>query len=271
MNQSSDQAVRFFRKHGYAVLRGFFTESEIERLSASARAFHEATQEPVHVGVTHHGRSFERSYDLWRESDDVRSFAFDPGLARICSEMLACDAVRIITDDVFYKRPGDRVSNWHYDRKFVPIDNDRFLSVWIPLVDVTHDMGTLGYVDASHAHRFAEPRRPFTGQIRGHLWYEAQIRLQRKRVSQIEAKRGDVLIHHGNTLHMAGANRSDRPRIAYGLHYADARSRFAAPVNENQRVHVRNANWDGLRPGDEIETASSPIVYSREGKPSIIA
>ncbi|GAC1301736.1 MAG: phytanoyl-CoA dioxygenase family protein [Vulcanimicrobiaceae bacterium] len=266
MSQSAADAVRFFRENGYAVLRGFFTPAETDRLASGALSYHNAKTDLMHVGVTHHGRSFERSYDVWQQSEIARSVAFDPNLARICSDMLGCDALRIISDDVFVKRPGDRVSNWHYDRAFVPIDNDRFLSVWIPLADVTHDMGALAYAAGSHKRRYVSPRKPFTGQIRGHLWYETQMRLRKERVERIEATRGDVLIHHGNTLHMAGANSSDRARIAYGIHYVDARSRFVVPGNDNQRVHVRDAKWDSLRPGDEIETTSSPVVYSREGQ-----
>jgi len=253
------------------VLRGIFTELEVTRLAAEALSYHYAKTDRMHVGVTHHGRSFERSYDVWRQSEAARAVAFDPALARICSAMLGCDDIRIISDDVFLKRPGDRVSNWHYDRKFVPIDNDRFLSVWIPLADVTHDMGTMAYVPGSHERHYVEPRKPFTGQIRGHLWYETQIRLRNEPIERIEARRGDVLVHHGNILHMAGANTSDRSRIAYGVHYADARSRFVEPVNEDQRVHVRDAKWNALRPGDEIETASSPIVCSPGGRAPLIA
>jgi len=271
MIEAAVDAVRDFQKNGYTVLRGFFTIPEIERLAAAALSHHHAKTDLMHVGVTHHGHSFERSYDVWQESEDVRAFAFDSGLTQICADMLDCDELRIIADDVFLKRPGDRVSNWHYDRKFVPIDNDRFLSVWIPLVDVSNDMGTMAYVPGSHRQGYVAPRKPFTGQIRGHLWYEAQIKLRKERTERIEACRGDVLIHHGNTLHMAGANSSDRPRIAYGVHYADARSRFVTPQNESQHVHVRDANWQALRPGDEIATASSPIVLAVQGREPVTA
>ncbi len=271
MSNAVAGAVRFFHRHGFAVLRGFFAEAEIDRLASEALSYHGSEADLMQVGVTHHGRSFERTYDVWHRSNAARAVAFDRGLTRICGAMLDCERLRIIADDVFVKRPGDRVSNWHYDRKFVPIDNDRFISVWIPLADVTHDMGTLAYVVRSHERRYISPRKPFSGQIRGHLWYQTQIQLRNERVERIEACRGDVLIHHGNTLHMAGANTSNRPRIAYGIHYVDARSRFVAPANDSQRVHVRDAKWDALRPGDEIETASSPIVYSREGEQSAIA
>jgi len=263
MSLMTDTAVRDFRNNGYAIVRNFFSEETIARLGNAAMALHDAKNNRVAAGATRGRISFHRTYGVWQESSDVRAIAFGHDLAGLASDMLECDALRVIADDVFEKRPGDRVSKWHYDKKFVPIDNDRYISIWIPLVDVTHKMGTMAYVRGSHRHAFVEPQKPFAGETREQLWYAGQIALRTAKVERFEAKRGDVLFHHGGTLHMAGANRSETRRIAYGVHFADARSRFATPINECQRVHVRDCAWDSLRAGDEIETETSPEIYTR--------
>lgn len=259
----ANTAVRDFRECGYAVVRNFFSDAEMTRLSEAALALHDAKVERSTVGATLGRISFQRTYGVWQQSQAVRDIGFDNDLAALASDMLGCDALRVIADDVFEKRPGDRVSTWHYDKKFVPIDNDRFISIWIPLTDVTLEMGTMAYVRGSHRQRFLERMAPFGGEIRAHMWYATQIALRNGHIDRIAANRGDVLFHHGNTMHMAGANRSTKRRTAYGVHFADARSRFVTPANDSQRLHVRECGWEALRPGDEIETESSPEVFVR--------
>lgn len=271
MQSMTNTAVRDFRENGFAVVRNFFSEAEIARLAAAAVALHDEMNGHIRAGATKGRISFARTHQLWQKSPAIREIAFGADLTDLAREMLDCASVRIIDDDVFEKRPGDRVSKWHYDRKFVPIDNDRYVSIWIPLVDVSHEMGTMAYVRGSHRMSFVEPRKPLAGEIRGHLWYSAQFALRNARIERVAARRGDVLFHHGNTLHMAGANRSDRRRLAYGLHYADARSRFVTPVNDSQRIHVRDSKWDHLQPGDEIESATSPEIAARADERRITA
>ncbi|GAC1495719.1 MAG: phytanoyl-CoA dioxygenase family protein [Vulcanimicrobiaceae bacterium] len=263
MTSIATTAVREFRDNGFAVIRNFFSDAQIERLASVALELHDAKNRHIQAGTTRGRLSFTRTHQLWQQSEEVREIAFESKLAEVSAEMLGCESLRIIDDDVFEKRPGDRVSKWHYDAKFIPIDNDRYISIWVPLVDVTHDMGTMAYVRGSHKMQFVEPKKPLAGEVRGHLWYTTQFALRNTRIDRIEARRGDVLFHHGNTMHMAGANRSKTRRVAYGLHFADARSRFVPPANDSQRVHVRDSQWGHLRPGDEIESVTSPEVLIR--------
>ncbi len=271
MSTVTQTAVRDFRENGFAVIKNFFSDDEIARLARVAVSMHDAKRTRIEAGETRGRISFTRTHQLWQQSDIVRDVAFASDLLGLVSEMLDCQSLRVIDDDVFEKRPGDRVSKWHYDRKFVPIDSDRYLSIWIPLVDVSHEMGTMAYVRGSHQQAYPEPRKPLAGEVRGHLWYATQFALRRKRIERIEARRGDVFFHHGNTLHMAGANRSAERRLAYGLHFADARSRFVTPMNDSQRVHVHDAGWDHLQPGDEIESPTSPEIFDRADERRITA
>lgn len=251
---------RDFTANGFTVLRSFFSPREIAELSRSALDEFERDENPEIAGRTLGKVSFHRSANLWRRSKAVRRFAFDARFASVARDLLEVQDVRLVADDLFFKKPRSRVSSWHADRAFLPIDSDKFLSIWIPLQATTRRSGTMAY--AAKSHRVAIPAP--TGRLRhertSHLWYETALRACRLEIVPIDTAVGDVLVHHCRTYHMAYANNAATPRIAYGLHFMDAAARFAEPVNDAQRQHVRECDWSSLRPGDLVDVPTAPLV-----------
>ena len=257
------QTLQFFQHHGYTVVRGFFPKARIASLSDELLYLHRTAEQREYCGETFGRISFIRTAHLWLRSPAVRSLAFDERLAELACDLLQIDGVRIIGDDIFYKPVNARVSSWHFDRDFVPIDREHFVSIWIPVTPASRSSGAMAYASGTHLRALPRPRWPFRHEVTSHLWYQAQTRLRGVNVDTVPADVGDVLIHHGRTLHKAHPNRSSSPRIAFGIHMVDARSRFVEPANRAQVMHVRECGWSSLKEGDEIEVPLAPVVYQR--------
>jgi hypothetical protein len=257
-----DTVTRFLHE-GFVVLRGFFDPRRIHELAGEAARQLAADERRERAGLALGRIALERTARLWERSEPLRGLTFDRPLARIMCDLLHVDGVRIIGDDVFLKPVGSRVTSWHCDQMFLPIDRDQFASAWIPFHEVTVDCGALTYAIGTHRQPLLEPYGPLRGEALRHLWFANQLRLRGVRRATVEAQPGDVLIHHGRTLHMAHRNRSGTARLAFGIHYVDARSRFVTPVSSAQREHVETSDWTSLRPGDEIDVDTAPIAFHR--------
>ena len=255
--------VRSFRRRGYAVFRGFFTEAQIAELAEAVLLDYQTAQDRERCGVVRNRVSFIRAEQFWLRSTVARRFTFDQRLAALVCDLLGVDALRLISDDVFFKPSSARVSSWHFDRDFVPIDRDHFASIWIPLTPTTRRSGAMAYAAGSHTRPLARPRGLLKHEVLSHVWYQAQTRLRGVSVDTIEASVGDILIHHGCTFHMAHPNLAADARVAFGIHVVDARSKFVTPANVEQQRHVDTSGWSAMREGDEIESPRSPIIYQR--------
>jgi hypothetical protein len=256
-------AQRFFRRHGYVAIRSFFTTAQIFALADALKELHELPDHREYCGLTRGRISFIRTAHLWSRSSIVRDLAFDQRLGKLVCDLLGVEGVRLISDDLFYKPPRARVSSWHYDREFVPIDRDDFVSVWIPLTPATKSSGALAYASGSHTEKLPKPRWPFRHEVLSHLWYQAFTRLHGTSIETVPVDVGDILIHHGRTLHKAHANNDLDARIAFGINIVDARSKFVAPTNKEQIQHVEAYGWSTLKNGDEIAVPLAPVVYQR--------
>lgn len=249
-----------FETDGYVVVRGVFTSSEAAQLAGAVGAVFAADASPEIAGRSLRRTSLVRSAQLWRRSAAVRRFVFCERITELARTLLDASQVRLIGDDALLKPVRSRITSWHHDGEFVPIPPGTMLTMWLPLEAVEARSGTLAY--AAGSHRLALPRPPgaLRGETLSHWWYALQLWCRRVRTETIDAQPGDVLVHHGGTLHKGHANTTDRPRLAFGLHFADARARLFAPRTPSQHEHVRTAQWGSLRPGDEISAASTPIV-----------
>ena len=61
------------------------------------------------------GRALDERY-LWRDSEDVRSFLFDSGVASLVGQAMRAQALRLYFDHWFVKEPGTLTETpWHQD------------------------------------------------------------------------------------------------------------------------------------------------------------
>jgi ectoine hydroxylase-related dioxygenase (phytanoyl-CoA dioxygenase family) len=200
-----------FQRHGWELIRQVATADE---LNAASPALHAAALARCRTGS---GAAFMPVSDLWRVDEACRAFTFNPRYAVIAARLLACTRVRLYHDQAMFTEPGGASTPWHQDAQHWAVPGDRCLTMWMPLVDLTTDMGTLTYASASQRDgmRGDWPISPasqayFSELVRGNGWPV---------VNAGAMAAGDALFHDGFVLHGAPANTTARLRAVMTVLY----------------------------------------------------
>ena len=128
------------------------------------------------------------------------------------------------------------------------------MTAWIPLVDVDESLGCMGYVPGSHAVGLRRFVNIFFGRART-CWRDPNSRAASPVF--VPAQRGDVLFHHGLTVHLAHANRSAQMRRVHtAIFFRDGCTRAAAGVHQS-------VDRQGIRVGEAIAGDATPIAWPR--------
>jgi hypothetical protein len=137
-------------------------------------------------------------------------------LAKVAAELLGAeeeDKVRVYQSCVFVKPPGFGETHWHSDANMVPLDVNKFVTLWLPLRPLHEDDAALVFASGSHRD-FALPYwKTLEGMSdlndRG---YEVE--------SYPPLDLGDVTAHAGWTLHWSPPQPKDcPPRYALSVCY----------------------------------------------------
>lgn len=190
----------------------------------------------------------ETMFSLADAPPAVADFVTSPYLGAIAAAFLEVEAVRVLHFVGFFKEAGGPATPLHQDLTYVPLDTDRFVSIWMPLADVSEEMGSLVFAEGSH--------------LKGPLADPSEA-MRYKITRNPPVKVGDVSMHLGWTVHGALKNTSDRKREAFVIaYYADgAKIQVRGEVRFMQTL-LRDY-FGGLQPGDVAASALNPVVYRR--------
>lgn len=146
------ECVDAFLRDGHTVVRGLATAEEIAAVRPAieaAAAQRTAGVAPLEERDTY-GKAFLQAINLWRLDEQVQRFVFGRRFARIAAELLGVDGVRLYHDQALIKEAGGGHTPWHQDQRYWPLDTDRTITMWMPLVDVPPEVGTMTFASGSH-------------------------------------------------------------------------------------------------------------------------
>jgi len=161
------------------------------------------------------------------ERQDIQDFLHHGLPARLAREILGPTA-EFYTERVFWVRAKSAATTyWHQDAVLTNLSEARSLCViWIPLGDVTEDDAPLVFQPGSHLRREPTFSQSLVSNIRA---FEARQGYSPRIISDgfdsvsdaetLTARRGDVVVLDGWTLHCSRPNLSDRNRCAFALRY----------------------------------------------------
>ena len=251
-------AAEDFRRDGHVVVRGIASRKEIESFRPVIEdVVHSMARREDRQGrIDDYSRLFTQVTNIWRLSDAAREIVFTRRFAEVAADLLGTSSVRLYHDQALFKPAGADRTPWHQDRYYWPLDTDKTVTMWLPLVDVNEEMGPMTFASGSHRANglgdlaiSAETDRRLAALIAERGWTIAR--------SPIRA--GDATFHLGGTLHSAGANRSQQTREVLTVIYYAADARVATPSNENQRVDME-VFFPGLKPGDIAASPLNPVL-----------
>ncbi|HJQ27215.1 MAG TPA: phytanoyl-CoA dioxygenase family protein [Blastocatellia bacterium] len=192
--------------------------------------------------------STETIFSIAKAPPAVVEFVTSPRLGEIAARALGVEAVRLLHFSGFFKPGGGLPTPWHQDLTYMPLDTDKVVSIWVPLTDLTPEMGGLRFAAGSHLHGELQPHRD---QPRFPLVQHGTMRA------------GDVLLHMGWTIHSSLENSSTKMREVITIgYYADGariQVRGSAPIIRS----FINTYFAGRQAGDLAEGPLNPVVFRR--------
>jgi len=252
----------YFRRHGHCVVRGLATSAEVATVRPS---IDEATQarrwdrRPLEERDTY-GRAFVQAGGILQHDDVTRRFVLGRRFARVAAELLGVEGVRLYHDQALYKEPGGGYTPWHQDQVYWPLDTNRTVTMWMPLVDVPREIGGMTFADGTH--EMGNLSEETIGDA-SQRFFETLIRERDWNLSTHGPfTAGDATFHTGWTLHSAPANGTETMRSVMTVIYFADGARITAsehPARELDRVL-----WlGGLEPGRPATSDVNPLVWHR--------
>ncbi|MCF7807075.1 MAG: phytanoyl-CoA dioxygenase family protein [Candidatus Marinimicrobia bacterium] len=248
-----------YQKNGFIHLSHIIKPDDLTTFKKDLRVLMdelEPERPPLEERDTY-GRAFTQVTNLWQQSDVVRDFVFNEGLARIAAAIMGVDSVRLYHDQALFKEPGGGPTPWHVDQVYWPLDTNNTCTLWIPLQDVPLEMGALGFAAGTHT---KQEGRDLLISDESETFYSDWVGNSGFSLSQDAFELGDISIHNGWTVHFAGSNRSAKPREVMTIIYMDAETRLLKKPSDTQLVD-RDAFIPGVKPGGLADTHLNPILY----------
>ena len=255
----SAQQQADYQKNGHILLRNILSEEEMavyrevivnaaERFNTEKRKFEERDT---------YGKAFLQIMNLWEVDEAVRQYTLAKRFAKIAADLMGVERVRLYHDQALFKEPFGGHTPWHQDQYYWPIDTDNTITMWMPLVDITVEMGMLTFASESNELGFLGNLAisDDSEEVLGDLVKEKGYPISQPAMM----KAGDATFHAGWTLHSAPGNNSPTMREVMTVIFLADGSSVAQPKNQHQEADHKR--WLMSKPvGSLIDSPLNPLI-----------
>jgi ectoine hydroxylase-related dioxygenase (phytanoyl-CoA dioxygenase family) len=245
-----------FLRDGHVTVRNIAPRKDVAAYKPLIESIVETRKSDSQGRIDDYSNLFTQVTNVWRVNERAREIVFDKRFAGAAARILGVDSVRLYHDQALFKPAGAGRTPWHQDRYYWPLDTNLTVTMWLPLVDVTEDMGPMFFASGSHLAK--DLQIAISESTDQQL--EALIKQRGWPVATGPVRAGDATFHSGGTLHSTGPNRTSVTREVLTVIYYAAGTRVAEPANDNQRVDLETF-LPGAKPGDEAKSPLNPVLY----------
>ena len=257
----SQEQIDFYAANRYIKLKNVLDDKTLsyfnEVISKKVKEIN-TTKTPLAHRSTY-GKAFLQLFNLWAQDATVKRLIFSVRMAKIASDLMQVEGVRLYHDQALFKERGGGITPWHADQYYWPLETDKTITAWIPLQKTSLAMGPLEFSAGSH--QIVDGRDLSISD-------ESEVAIQ-KRLKVTDFKHvvepfdiGEVSFHSGWVFHRAGANTTNGMRKVMTIIYMDKDMRLKKPQNDGQLN-----DWDTWCPGAEIgkiiDSPLNPVLYTK--------
>ena len=147
-------AIASLQQKGHAVVRGLASADEIAvyRPAIETAVLKYAERAAPLSERDTYGKAFLQVPNLWTRNPTIKDFVYSPRFAKVAADLLGVSGVRLYHDQALYKEPGGGHTPWHQDQNYWPLDTDETVTMWMPLVDIPAEVGSMTFANGSHLH-----------------------------------------------------------------------------------------------------------------------
>jgi ectoine hydroxylase-related dioxygenase (phytanoyl-CoA dioxygenase family) len=167
-------------------------------------------------------------------------------------------SARLYHDQALFKEPGGTPTAWHQDQTYMPFETPHLIGLWVALVPVPLEVGSMSFVSESHKHGWFG-KLPFSAEAN-----EPVQKIVRERglryASYGTMEPGDATFHCSWTLHSAKGNPTPNVREIMNVFYLDGEARITEPMSSDHEIGLKY-NLGASKVGEVPGEAHNPLVY----------
>jgi len=252
--------IEEYQHNGVILLRQVCTEEEIKiyrnHITTMVKE-HGAKQKMLSDRDTY-GKAFLQIGNLWQFDEVVKNFIFAERFAKIAVQLSNSAAIRLYHDQALYKESSGGYTPWHQDQYYWPLDTSQSITMWMPLVDASEDMGTMSFAAGSHKQGHIEQ---IEISDQSETYYNNYVYEQKYEIFYSgDLQAGDATFHNGWTLHRAGPNLTGTLREVMTMIYYPDGTKLTKPDHEH-RQNDFDAFFPGMKAGELAANDLTPILY----------
>lgn len=145
------EQIASYRRNGHILLRGVASAEEIAsyRPVIEDAAFRYNQEKRALQERDTYGKAFLQISNLWVHDEAVKRFVLARRFAHVAAALMGAERVRLYHDQALFKEPGGGPTPWHQDQFYWPLDTNNTITMWMPLVDASVNMGVMSFVPGS--------------------------------------------------------------------------------------------------------------------------
>jgi hypothetical protein len=255
--------IAAYQRQGHVYLPHLLSPDEVAAyrpvINHAADAYNTESR-PIEERDTY-GKAFLQIMNLWTKDEAVRRYVFARRFAKIAAELMGVSGVRLYHDQALFKEPGGGPTPWHQDQYYWPLGTDNTITMWMPLVDVPDEVGTMTFATGSREMGFLgdfeisdESDKIFDKLV-------ADNGLQLHNYGGMKA--GDATFHSGWTLHGAPGNPTANMREVMTIIYFADETKVTDPGDNPHRNNDLRTWLPGLKAGDLAASELNPLLYRK--------
>lgn len=255
----SKEQIEFYQTNRFIKLKEVLNEETLvffnKTISARVNKMNTMTTRLEERGT--YGKAFLQLFNLWREDDVVKELIFSKRLAKIASDLMQVNGVRMYHDQALFKEGGGGITPWHADQYYWPLETDKTVTAWIPLQAIPFENGPLEFSAGSH--QIVEGRELEIGdESENIIQQKLKVTDYKHVIEPFDA--GEISFHSGWVFHRAGANFSNQMRKVMTIIYMDKDMKLKNPENKNQ-INDWNTWCPGAVIDEIINSPLNPVLY----------
>jgi ectoine hydroxylase-related dioxygenase (phytanoyl-CoA dioxygenase family) len=247
-----ERSVAEFRDHGFAVVRNLFSADEVARIEREVQAYVRDVAPALPHGRVYYEAgnlgAVKSLHGMEQASRFFAELARDGRLIGIVRSLWP--GGEVVTESVmFFGKPAGDGSEAppHQDNTFQCLNPPDALTLTIAIDESTPENGALTFQRGSHRAGLLAHRQS------GVMGFSRCLvgSLDQGQYPPVQAlmRPGDVCLHHVNTIHWSGPNRSPRPRRQLGIGYRSSLARLDRAAWEQYQSDLRSLHQSAATQG----------------------
>ena len=263
LNQPSSavtpEIVQEYERDGHVCIRGLIDAETLLNYRPIIEEISESwgyEKRPMEERETY-GKAFLQVHNVWQKSMLCREIVFAKRFAHAASRLLGVESVRIYHDQTLFKEPGGGHTPWHQDQTYWPLEAGTTVTMWLPLAEVTNEVGSMYFVSGSHEMgEFGAGGISDASHDKIQKWIDSNGHIP---FTHGAMALGDATFHSGFTLHSAKPNPTKETRPVLTVIYVADGAEILDPT-PMQEFDLKL--WlGGRQPGETVSSEMNPQLY----------